>query len=266
MSDDRSRQFLDTSIPEHYDRYLVPYLFEPWTAVLLDFAEVGEGDRVLDIASGTGVVARAAARRVGAGGRVVASDISPVMLEENRRRLPGGDGRAPVEFVEASALELPLGDDGFDVALCQQGLPFIPDRVAALRELRRVLRPGGTAAVAIWVTGSPLEPFASFTSVLEERGEPEPFPGAFAGRGMTMTADEVAAAFDAAGFADVQSQTRELEVAWPDAATAAQGVLGTPFGPVVQRGGETLLRAIEQAFGPSPVRRMTVSVLARGTA
>jgi SAM-dependent methyltransferase len=266
MSDQRSRQFRDSSTAEHYDRYLVPYLFEPWTAVLLDFAGVQAGQRVLDVASGTGVVARGAAHRVGASGRVVASDLSPAMLEENRRRRPEGDGPAPVEFVEASALELPFDDGGFDVALCQQGLPFIADRVAALRELRRVLRPGGTAAVAIWVTGSPLEPFASFTSVLEERGEPEPFPGAFAARGLTMAADEVAEAFEAAGFGAVESGTRELEVTWPDAATAARGVLGTPFGAVVRQGGEALLHAIEAAFGEAPVRRATASVLARGTA
>lgn len=140
---------------EVYDRQLVPVMFAPWAPKLIDLAEVQPSEHVLDVACGTGVVTRLAAKRVGTAGRVVGLDINTAMLSV-ARRLPLVDGAA-VEWLEASALEIPLPDAAFDVVLCQHGLQQFPDRPAALREMRRVLELGGRMALCVWsrIEGSP---------------------------------------------------------------------------------------------------------------
>src|SRR5439155_11949491 len=104
--------------------------------------------RVLDVACGTGVVARAAAERVGAAGRVIGIDLNPGMIAV-ARSLPEPAG-ASIEWVERSALDLRLQDATMDVALCQQGLQFFPDKALAMREMRRVLARGGRLALSVW--------------------------------------------------------------------------------------------------------------------
>jgi ubiquinone/menaquinone biosynthesis C-methylase UbiE len=139
---------------EVYERQLVPVMFAPWAPKLIDLAEVQPGEHVLDVACGTGVVTRLAAERVGSTGRVVGLDINAAMLSVARRIAPVG---ATVEWLEASALEIPLPDAAFDVVLCQHGLQQFPDRPSALREMRRVLKLGGRLALCVWsrIEGSP---------------------------------------------------------------------------------------------------------------
>ena len=174
-SGDRSSAFSSDSVPDGYERYLVPAVFEPWGEVLLDVVGIAPGSRVLDIASGTGVLARAAARRAGGGGLVVASDVSGPMLA--RAAIVGAPDRAaPIEYRDASADALPFDDGSFDVVLCQQGLQFFPARAAAVGEMRRVLRPGGVAGVAVWASGYPLEPFGVYSDELAATGAEPPFP------------------------------------------------------------------------------------------
>ena len=133
------------TFPELYEQYLVGPLFSPWVPDLLDRLQLAPGDRVLDIACGTGIVARLARERVGAGARVVAVDLSPQMLAVGRRVEPGIDWR------EGSAVALPVpAGEAFDAIVCQQGLQFFPDRPAAAREMRRVAAPGGRVAISVW--------------------------------------------------------------------------------------------------------------------
>lgn len=143
------------SAAERYERDLVPAMFAPWAPVLLEHAGVQTGERVLDVACGTGVVARLAASRVGALGRVVGLDNSTAMLDV-ARSLPSVPGTV-IEWLEASVLEIPLDDASFDVVLCAQGLQQFPDRTLALSEMRRVLAPGGRLAASVWshIEGSP---------------------------------------------------------------------------------------------------------------
>jgi ubiquinone/menaquinone biosynthesis C-methylase UbiE len=129
---------------DRYERALVPALFEPWADVLLDIAGVGQGDRVLDVACGTGVVARSAARRVGSGGHVCGLDVNEDMLAIARSTNPD------IEWRQAGSSRTGLPDASFDAAFCQQGLQFFPDRLGALREIHRVLAPGGRAVIATW--------------------------------------------------------------------------------------------------------------------
>src|SRR5262245_48977866 len=143
------------SVPENYERYLVPTIFGPWALDLLEVSGAQPGERVLDIACGTGIVARTAARRVGSGGTVVGLDVSAPMLDA-ARAVAAGEGLS-IEWREGSAMKLPLPDTAFDLVLCQQGLQFFPDRAAALREMHRVLEPGGRLALSVWrpIEGSP---------------------------------------------------------------------------------------------------------------
>jgi ubiquinone/menaquinone biosynthesis C-methylase UbiE len=133
------------SFPEMYERWLVNPLFRPWAELTLDDVKLSAGDRILDIACGTGIVARVAGERLGDTGYVVGIDISSEMLAVARAAAPGIDWR------EGSASDLPLRDgEQFDVVVCQQGMQFFPDKPAAAREMRRALARSGRLAVATW--------------------------------------------------------------------------------------------------------------------
>lgn len=148
-----------------YDEIMVPRLFEPWATRLLDELRLQDGDAVLDVACGPGTVARQAARRVGRSGRVTGCDLSPSMLQLARAKT-ASDASAPIEYLECPADALDVPDDSFDVVTCQQGLQFFPDRLAALAEMRRALRPGGTLGVAVWCAIEDCPPFAALRSAL----------------------------------------------------------------------------------------------------
>ena len=133
---------------ETYEQYLGPTIADPWTCVLLAYAAPQPGEHALDVACGTGSVARHVAPMVGAAGKVVALDISPVMLAV-ARTLPAPAG-ATIEWREGNAIRLDLPDDVFDLVLCQQGLQFFPDRAASVCEMRRVLTDGGRVVISVW--------------------------------------------------------------------------------------------------------------------
>jgi SAM-dependent methyltransferase len=132
--------------PENYERYFVPAIGAPLAAELVDVAELRPGERVLDVACGTGIVTRLAAERVGADGAVAGVDINPGMLGVARSAARPELG---IDWHEASAEALPFQDGTFDVVLCQMGLQFFPDKLAALRQARRVLVPGGRLALNV---------------------------------------------------------------------------------------------------------------------
>jgi SAM-dependent methyltransferase len=132
--------------PQAYERYLVPAVFAACADQLLEFAPVAPGQRVLDVACGTGIVARKASARVGGAGAVVGVDVNEGMIEA--AKAAGEPGTVTWHVADASAMPLP--DASFDVAYCQHGLQFFTDRARALSEMHRVLVPGGRVAVAVW--------------------------------------------------------------------------------------------------------------------
>jgi ubiquinone/menaquinone biosynthesis C-methylase UbiE len=139
---------LEGSGPEAYERYLVPTIFGPWAERLIDEADPREGEWVLDVGYGTGIVARRAAARLGAEGRAVGVDVNESMLETARGAAAGIE--PPIEWRRADATEIPFPDGLFDVAFCQQALQFMTERPAVLGEIRRVLAPGGRLALSVW--------------------------------------------------------------------------------------------------------------------
>lgn len=128
------------SAPENYERYFVPAIGAPLAADLVEAAAVNPTERVLDVACGTGIVARFAADRVGSSGLVAGLDVNPGMLSVARSVTPRS---TRIDWHEASAEAMPLPDEAFDAVVCQMGLQFFSDKVAALREMHRVLVPGG---------------------------------------------------------------------------------------------------------------------------
>jgi ubiquinone/menaquinone biosynthesis C-methylase UbiE len=130
------------SFPEMYERWLVGPLFRPWAEALVEEMRVAASDRVLDIACGTGIVARIASQRAR---HVVGVDISAGMLAVARNVAPNVDWREG----NATALPLRTGEQ-FDVVLCQQGLQFFADKPAAAAQMRAELAPGGRLAVSVW--------------------------------------------------------------------------------------------------------------------
>jgi SAM-dependent methyltransferase len=150
---------------EAYERYLVPAIFEGWARRLVELAALRPGERALDVACGTGIVARLAAQRAGSG-RVVGFDLNPGMLAF-ARSLPHTPG-AVVEWREGDALALPFPDASFEAALCQNGLQYFPDRLAALREMHRVLVPSGRLALLVWGAIERSPGFASLASALAQ--------------------------------------------------------------------------------------------------
>jgi SAM-dependent methyltransferase len=126
-----------------YEKDFVPALFGQWPPVLAEIANIGPGDRVLDVGCGTGVLAREARARVGASGRVTGLDLNEAMLAVARRLRPD------IEWKQGDASNLPFAEGAFDVVASQFALMFFPDRARALREMWRVLTPGGRLAVAV---------------------------------------------------------------------------------------------------------------------
>jgi SAM-dependent methyltransferase len=253
------------SVAEGYRAHLEPVIFAPWADELVGFAGVAPGEVVLDVAAGTGAVSRAAARATGRSGRVVASDLSEDMLAQVIR----GDEPAVVETVVCSATELDFASGAVDVVLCQQGLQFFPDRAAAVAEMRRVLRPGGRVAAAVWLAGIALHPFGLYGEVLEAAGLDEPIDI----RRFMMSSDELGTLLAGGGFGDIELETRELSFRWASATAGAHGVAGTPYQAFLStlppdRLREVmgdLERAVDVATGPDGGFTMT-AVLGRATA
>ena len=155
---------------ETYEKYLVPAVFGLWPPTLLRLVAPRSGERVLDVACGTGTVARLAAEQVGSTGRVVGLDVSAGMLTV-ARSIPSPARQ--IEWKEGDAQSLPFPDCSFDIVTCQLGLQFFPDRAKALREMKRVLVPSGRVAILVWRPIGHSPGFASLEHALEQHAGPE---------------------------------------------------------------------------------------------
>lgn len=185
-----------------YERKFVPALFGSWPPVVADAAGIGPGDRVLDVACGTGVLAREAAKRVGPEGSVTGLDLNEGMLAVAKRVLPDIDWR------QGDAAALPYEDNSFDVVVSQFALMYFSDRVAALREMWRVLRPGGRLAVASWASFEKAQGYRVLAEIAERRTNAE---AAAVLRSPFVLGDveELLGLYRAAGVAEPNLDTRD---------------------------------------------------------
>lgn len=144
-----------------YEALFVPSLIGAFAPIVADAAAIVPGDHVLDVACGTGVLAREAAGRVGPSGEIVGLDVNRGMLAV------AGERASTIAWREGAAETLPFPDGSFDVVVSQFGLMFFQDRRAAVREMRRVLRPGGRLAIAVWDTLPSMPAFAAEVALLQ---------------------------------------------------------------------------------------------------
>jgi SAM-dependent methyltransferase len=152
---------------EMYESTFVPAIFAQWAPVLLDAAGVGPGQHVLDVACGTGILARTAAERIGPTGSVVGLDLNPAMLAVARRLRPD------LVWQQGDVAELPFSGSIFDVVLCQSALMFFPDATKALREMARVCKPGGTVGIQVYASLHEQPAYGPWVEMVARHAGPE---------------------------------------------------------------------------------------------
>lgn len=228
--------------PEIYERHFVPAIGAPSARRLLDAARLRDGERVLDVACGTGVAARLAAEAVGATGSVAGVDANPGMLAVARAATPAG---LSITWHHGSAEALPVADVSVDVVLCSLGFQFFADKAGALREMRRVLAPGGR--LAIGTPGPTPALFQALDDVLADHLGPEASMFVDAVFSVHDPA-EVRSMLDAAGLADVEVTTAPLRLRLPPPADFLwQYALGTPLAAVAASLDHEARAALERA-------------------
>lgn len=193
---------------EIYERHMMPAMFAPWVSSLLDATRLEANERLLDVACGTGIVARQALSRAGASGPVVGLDINGQMLAIAQTKAPG------VRWVRGNGMAMPFAPLTFDVVVCQQGLQFFPERSAGLREMMRVLVSGGRLAIAVWCAIESSAGHHALAKGLERHVSPEAAAlmyGAF----RLGDADAIQSLLEAAGFRDVRIHQEERRARFP---------------------------------------------------
>jgi ubiquinone/menaquinone biosynthesis C-methylase UbiE len=209
---------------EIYEARFVPALFAEWAPHLVDLVRVAPGQAVLDVACGTGIVARTVAARLGPTSRVVGVDLNEAMLCVARRVRP------EIEWRQGDVAALPFADRSFDAVLCQMALMFFPDRVGALREMRRVAADSGTVALVVPAHLETQPAYGPFVELAARHaGAPAAsLLGAYFACGRL---DELTALAETAGLRAAETQTRLGHARFPsiDAFVAAE-VNGTPLG------------------------------------
>lgn len=191
---------------EHYDKHLVPAIFTDWALLLVDAASVAPGQRILDAACGTGIVARVAADRMGGRVEITGIDLNESTIKVARRLCPDIDWR------HGDVSSMPFADESFDVVLCQAALQFFPDHVRALHEMRRVLCSGGR--IAVQVPGAMPQAFGIACEILERVAGKE---AANAWRSSFTSLDhtDVTSLFAEAGFQSANLQTHQVAARYP---------------------------------------------------
>lgn len=204
--------FSTMTFPEIYERVLVGPLFRPFAQDVIARLQPTRSDSLIDIACGTGIVARLARETLGPGSRIVGVDIAPAMLAVARSVDPTIDWR------EGTAMSLPVKDrENFSILTCHQGLQFFPDRAAAVGEMRRVLAPGGRVAIATW------RPLQDIPVALELNDVAERHVGTIVdSRHSLGNADTLKALLVNGGFGEVSVETFSHEANFADGALFAR--------------------------------------------
>jgi ubiquinone/menaquinone biosynthesis C-methylase UbiE len=223
-----------------YQSFFVPTIATPVSSELLATAKLRPGERVVDVACGTGVITRAAAERVGSTGTVTGVDIAPDMLEVAKATPAAG---APIAWHEADAAALPLPDASYDIALCQMGLMFVDDKPGAIAEIHRVLAPGGRIVLNTPGRIQPL--FEAMERAIVEHINPD--LGAFVSAVFSMDDPTVLAGLlREAGFDDVSSTEYVARFSLPEPAEFLWTYINlTPMGPLVARASDDAKAAME---------------------
>lgn len=240
---------LESNGASAYERYLASQ-FSPWARALTDLAGIREGMRVLDVACGTGIVARHAAQKVGARGAVVGLDLNEEMLSV--ARTVSAEMRPAIEWRLGNAAELPFPDKAFDAVCCEQGIQFFSDPARALAEMRRVMAPSARAAVSV------CRPIEYSPAYVELAGLLDRFVSPEAGTMMRSpfspwSVGELRGLFREAGFPDVRVRIEVGSLRYPSCREflrreAASSPLAGPVAALSESAREELVRRLEDTL------------------
>lgn len=197
---------------ERYQTVLTPHILGPFAKALVDFARLQAGEQVLDVGCGTGAAARYAATAVRSSGRVFGTDVNNEMLNV-ARALPPVQG-AIVEWRKADATQLPFEDNQFDAVCAAQVVQFIPQKAAALAEMRRVVKPHGRVAVSLWCPIEESPYFDTLVRVIATHIGVETAAGLKSAFNLCQI-DEIADLLETAGFAAVEIESTQLDLPLP---------------------------------------------------
>ncbi|MCP4286406.1 MAG: class I SAM-dependent methyltransferase [Gammaproteobacteria bacterium] len=223
-----------------FEKQKVPGIFSPLAQATLDVVSLDSDDCILDVACGTGIVARRAREWVGPGSRIVGVDINDGMINV-ARNLTDVHSRS-CEWHVADVADLPFEDGAFSIAFCQQGIQFFQDHKTALMEIKRVLLPGGRIAITVW---SKINPFtrvlADSISRLVNRDVAKRTLAPY----KCKNRDTLDLLLSELGFADVSVQELKIDrVINATAASIRNEIMGLPIGPAVLENGEDVLHQI----------------------
>jgi ubiquinone/menaquinone biosynthesis C-methylase UbiE len=244
------------SIPQFYDRFLVPLIFEPYAADLAARVRAKRELRALELACGTGVVTEKLARALGADDRLTASDLNPDMINIARRKLPD-DGRVTWKVIDATSL--PFDDGEFDAIVCQFGCMFFPDRAKAMSEARRVLRAGGQIVFNAWDRLDQCPVLATADAEIRAAFPADP-PRFYEVPFGMFEREPIVELMRQAGFDEISVDTLRLTGTRLSARDIAAGIVrGGPFVSEIQkRGGdvdaviERVARKLAATYGDTP--------------
>lgn len=240
-----SRQYFDESLsrkaPVNYERYFTPAIGKPLAEDLVEAADIRSGDKILDVACGTGIVARLAAQKTGPEGSVSGLDANAGMLAV-ARSTPSGENQ-PIEWYEAGAEAIPLPDDTFDLVFCQLGLQFMEDKVVALKEMRRVLKPGGRI---LFNLPGPVAPVFEIVAGAMKRHIGDQAAGFVMHVFSLHDTGQIEGLMREAGFGDLKVSAESKLLKLPGGgAFLWQYVYGTPLSAIVSEAGESSLQELE---------------------
>jgi SAM-dependent methyltransferase len=247
------------SIPENYDRYLGPVLFEPYAADLVARLKVPEQASVLEIACGTGIVTRRLRDWLDSSVRIVATDLNEAMMGYAAQKFRPEDR---IEWKQADATDLPFAGQSFDAVVCQFGLMFIPDKAKAISEACRVLKPGGTFLFNVW-DAVELNDLAQAAHKIIKKFFPQDPPDFYDVPYSYHEPDAINSLLSAAGFREIQLSVVSLPAISPSAGDVAHGLIhGNPVITAISERDDSkapevvaaLAASIASQFSDLPVR------------
>ena len=224
-----------------YENQKVPAMFAPLADATLKVVSLFDDDIVMDVACGTGIVARKVRDKIGSAARIVGADLNEGMIE-TAKGLTDAQSRS-CEWHTANATDLPFEDGTFSIAFCQQGMQFIPDKEGALREIHRVLRPTGRVALTVWNGMADfMVPIADALGryINSEVAEKARAPFAFNGETLLPIMSDI-------GFIDVSIENLTINriIQATDSAIRDE-IMGLPIAPSVKEKGDDVLQIIVQ--------------------